>query len=75
MKKFDRPLTREEIAALRDEDIDFSDIPELDEDFWSRATLLRPDPADSRLSNVYEPSPTQEPGFVKDEIPPDEPGV
>lgn len=29
----DGPLAPEQIAAAKDEDIDFSDIPELDEDF------------------------------------------
>ena len=27
---------------LREEDIDYSDIPELDEDFWARAVLTPP---------------------------------
>ena len=30
----------EEIAAVRDEDIDFSDIPELDESFWRNAERI-----------------------------------
>ena len=33
----DNPMTPEQIAAVKDEDIDFSDIPELDEEFWERA--------------------------------------
>ena len=28
---------------MKDEDIDFSDIPELDETFWRRAALIEPD--------------------------------
>ena len=43
MKRYDRPLTPDEIDAVEDEDIDFSDIPELDEEFWSRAELVEPD--------------------------------
>ena len=39
----DSPLAPEQIAAVKDEDIDFSDIPELDEDFWKRAELVEPD--------------------------------
>jgi len=31
---------------VKDEDIDFSDIPELDEDFWKRAELVEPDRTD-----------------------------
>ncbi len=43
MARYDRPLTLEQIAAIQDEDIDFSDIPELDEDFWQDAKLVEPD--------------------------------
>lgn len=32
-----------EIEAIRDEDIDYSDIPELDESFWVNAKLVEPD--------------------------------
>ena len=34
----------EEIGAIRDEDIDFSDIPELDDGFWNRVELRMPTP-------------------------------
>ena len=34
----------EEIEAIKDEDIDCSDIPELDEDFWANADLRLPKP-------------------------------
>lgn len=44
--RYDSPLAPEQIAAVRDEDIDFSDIPELDEDFWTRAELVEPDRTD-----------------------------
>ena len=43
MSGYDRPLTPEQIAARKDEEIDFSDIPELDEAFWKRAQLIEPD--------------------------------
>ena len=33
-----------EIEALPDERIDYSDIPELDKDFWKRAELYLPEP-------------------------------
>ena len=39
----DRPLTPEQIATVKDEDIDFSDIPELDETFWRDPELVEPD--------------------------------
>jgi uncharacterized protein (DUF4415 family) len=31
------------IEAVKDEDIDYSDIPELDERFWVNAELVEPD--------------------------------
>jgi len=38
-----KELSVEELAALRDEDIDFSDIPKIDESFWREARLAEPD--------------------------------
>ena len=43
MKSYDKPLTSKQIAARREGDIDFSDIPELDETFWRNAELVEPD--------------------------------
>ena len=43
MRKHDKPLTPRQIATARDQDIDFSDIPELDDDFWRNAELVEPD--------------------------------
>ena len=43
MNRYDKPLTPRQIAATKDEDIDFSDIPELDETFWQQAELVEPD--------------------------------
>ncbi len=43
MTEYDRPLTPQQIRAVKDENIDFSDIPELDEQFWSNASLVEPD--------------------------------
>ena len=42
-KRYDRALTLDEMANIRDEDIDFSDIPELGEDFWKNAVLVMPE--------------------------------
>ena len=36
----------DEIAAIRDEDIDYSDISELDEEFWTNAELRMPENKD-----------------------------
>ena len=43
MTEHHRPLTPQQIRAVKDENIDFSDIPELDEQFWSNASLVEPD--------------------------------
>ena len=43
MSGYDRPLTPGQIAARKDESIDFSDIPELDEAFWKGTKLIEPD--------------------------------
>ncbi|MFY7960016.1 MAG: BrnA antitoxin family protein [Elsteraceae bacterium] len=42
-KRYDKPMTAAEIAAVTDDQIDFSDIPELDEAFWANARLVEPD--------------------------------
>ena len=44
--RYDSPLAPEQVATVKDEDIDFSDIPELDEDFWKLAELVEPDRTD-----------------------------
>ena len=43
MSEYDSPLTPAQIAATKDENIDFSEIPELDETFWQQAKLIEPD--------------------------------
>ena len=44
--RYDSPLAPEQVATVKDENIDFSDIPELDEDFWKLAELVEPDRTD-----------------------------
>ena len=34
MGRYEKPLDPEQLCALKDEDIDFRDIPETDEAFW-----------------------------------------
>ena len=41
-KRYKEPLTAKELAALPDAEIDYSDIPELDKDFWARADVKPP---------------------------------
>lgn len=43
MSKYKKPMTPQEIAQVEDTDIDFSDIPELDADFWNNAEIVQPD--------------------------------
>lgn len=40
---FERELSPTELAALPDESIDYSDIPELDDAFFATARLIEPD--------------------------------
>jgi uncharacterized protein (DUF4415 family) len=42
-KRYSKPLTLEELNALKDEDIDFSDIPELTEAQAKTGILVHPD--------------------------------
>ena len=42
-KRYDRELTTEELLRLKDEDIDYSDIPELDDSFWAKARVVMPE--------------------------------
>ena len=34
---------KKQIEAIKDEDIDYSDIPETDAEFWANAELIEPD--------------------------------
>lgn len=44
MTKYKKPLTVKEIAKLKDKDIDYSDISELDAGFWDDAEIVYPEP-------------------------------
>ncbi|MDE0029504.1 MAG: hypothetical protein OXU42_08925 [Deltaproteobacteria bacterium] len=44
MKRYRKPLTPTQIAAAKDEDMDFSDVPELEETFWWDAEIVEPRP-------------------------------
>lgn len=41
-KKYKKPLTLEELVARPDSEIDTSDIPELDKNFWDNAKIMPP---------------------------------
>ncbi|GAK71104.1 hypothetical protein RRU01S_15_00280 [Agrobacterium rubi TR3 = NBRC 13261] len=42
-KKYEKELSLEELAALPDDAIDYSDIPELDDTFWAKAQYIEPE--------------------------------
>jgi uncharacterized protein (DUF4415 family) len=42
-KPYKKELGIKELAAIKDEDIDYSDIPRLDEKFWKNAQLVEPE--------------------------------
>ena len=48
--RYDRALSPEELATRKESEIDFSDIPELDEAFWSRARLVLPEAGKTQLT-------------------------
>jgi len=52
MNGYSKPLTATQIAATKDEDIDFSEIPELDETFWREAKLVGSDPTEQITMRV-----------------------
>jgi uncharacterized protein (DUF4415 family) len=53
-KRYDKPMTATEIAALPDGGIDYSDIPELDDEFWKNARLVKPDRTQSVTLRVKQ---------------------
>lgn len=42
-RRYDRELSVAQLATLPDDQIDTSDIPELDETFWQKAKLIEPE--------------------------------
>ena len=51
-RRYDRPLTPKQIATVKDDSIDFSDIPELDQEFWEQAQLVELDRTDQITMRV-----------------------
>lgn len=43
MAQYKQPLTVEQLTAMNDADIDFSDQPETDADFWANAKVVMPE--------------------------------
>jgi len=42
-KRYDNELSIEELAALPNSEIDYSEIPELDDSFWESAKIIMPE--------------------------------
>ena len=53
MKRYEKELTAEELAVLPDDQIDYSDIPELDDDFWENAKIVAP-PGKERITFMVD---------------------
>lgn len=53
-KQYKKALTAEELAALPDEDINFDDIPELDDEFWKNAKVRYPAEGKERLTVRFD---------------------
>ncbi|MFM9973676.1 MAG: BrnA antitoxin family protein [Beijerinckiaceae bacterium] len=53
-KRYAKALSAAEIARMPDASIDMSDIPELDDAFWSNARLVQPDKTQSVTLRVRE---------------------
>ncbi len=41
-RKYDKALSLEKLATMPDSEIDYTDIPKLDEEFWDNARLAMP---------------------------------
>jgi len=52
--RYEKALTPEELAKLSDSEIDFSDIPELDDDFWKRAKVIMPEGTKTQLTVRFD---------------------
>ena len=56
MKKHDKAFTKKQLAAVQDSDLNFSDLPELDDNFWEKAEMVEPVNAENRTTTVRKPS-------------------
>jgi uncharacterized protein (DUF4415 family) len=53
-KRYDRELSLEELAKVPDSEIDYSDVPELDETFWKNARVVHPRHAKEQLTIRFD---------------------
>ena len=64
-KRYDKPLTVKQLAELPDDEIDYSDIPKLDEAFWASAKVVQP----RNMPNVRLRVPAEVVAFFKADNP------
>ncbi len=50
-----KPYTPEELAAMPDEEIDYSDIPKTDAAFWKNATVVMPEDRKTQVTIRLDP--------------------
>lgn len=53
-KRYERELSLEELAKVPDSEIDYSDIPELDEAFWKNARIVQPRPPKEQVTIRFD---------------------
>lgn len=53
-KRYSKELSLDELARLGDREIDFSDIPELDDEFWKRARVVAPADPKTQLTVRFD---------------------
>ncbi|MCO6051233.1 BrnA antitoxin family protein [Mesorhizobium sp. RP14(2022)] len=54
-KRYEQALKVEALVQVEDEDIDFSDIPELDGTFFEKARLIAPNERKQQLTIRFDP--------------------
>lgn len=52
--RYEKALSPKQLSKLEDTEIDFSDIPELDDDFWSRARVVYPEGGKTQLTVRFD---------------------
>jgi hypothetical protein len=55
MKKHDKALTKKQLVAIKDNGLNFSEIPELNDDFWKKAERVEPTNAENITTTIRKP--------------------
>lgn len=53
-KRYERELSLEELTKVPDSEIDYSDIPELDDAFWKNARIVQPRPPKEQVTIRFD---------------------